>query len=756
MSATEKIQIVIDATGEGAKRALHSVGDAFTTGLGHKAKLAGAMVGASMVAAGAALAAFTIKAVADTTEYAESIDKAAKTTGIAAEELQKLKYAADQEHTSFEALNGGLKFLAKNMEAGKDAFAEIGISTTDASGQLRNTGDVLLELSDYFKNSTNDVEKQALALKLFGKSGSDLIPFLEQGSAEIARLGEEAEGLGIVLSGDAISAFEAYGDQVDKMKKSFEGVKMSVATAVLPAFSDVSAGITDMFVSLQESGSLDAIFGTVGGVIADLLPTLQTVFDLVGSVLDALAPMLSDVLGRLGEIFSQLVGYIMDSGMIEALAEVSSQLTDYILRALENMLPSIENIVEISATWAELMAPVVDVILAIANAVMGILGEAMNFVTGLIDGFLDKLSGKNPFEEALEKSEKAVDRLAGSWDSLTIAERKAELSALSFGISQAEAAGDTAAVEYLTEKYDELSGMLNSNAGDVDSWQASFSDALERAATMTDTDLAQMLTTFETLGGSMVKEGRDIPAKILKAFQSDLPQSNEILRATLAGAITEISTTVGLTTAQAGLMATALTGILDKYGGDLTQMTDADYQAIADLSGTSVEQVKETINTLAGTATTTMDNLSIHAQTTHDRIVAAFSEPVYQYIESIFHGPGEPDSEHTGGLIRHAGGEIPVAHAGLLVGRMKSDERLILAQTEEYMMQRSAVRKYGTGFMADVNAGRYQPGGGGKSFNINGPIYLTLENVTDAASLLSAISEGLGQEVKIYEAVHGR
>lgn len=60
-----------------------------------------------------------------------------------------------------------------------EVFSRLGVSVTDAAGQLRPTEDVLLDLADAFAAMPDGAEKSALAVKLFGKSGVELI--LNQG-----------------------------------------------------------------------------------------------------------------------------------------------------------------------------------------------------------------------------------------------------------------------------------------------------------------------------------------------------------------------------------------------------------------------------------------------------------------------------------------------------------------------------------------------------------------------------------------------
>lgn len=89
---------------------------------------------------------------------------------------------------------------------------------------------------------------------------------------------------------------------------------------------------------------------------------------------------------------------------------------------------------------------------------------------------------------------------------------------------------------------------------------------------------------------------------------------------------------------------------------------------------------------------------------------------------------------HTGGAIMHDGGPITRMHDG----GIRRDERLILAQAGEFMMQRSAVQNWGMGNLAymNANAPKKRGGDGGSapsypSVNADGRIELTITNITE-------------------------
>ena len=111
------------------------------------------------------------------------------------------------------------------------------------------------EVADRFEKMPNGTEKTALAMQLFGRSGAQLLPVLNRGSAGLADLSKKADELGVTLD----------QAQVDKMKESvaatrdfqasLQGLQISLGEAVIPALTSAStaaAGVASKFNALPE------------------------------------------------------------------------------------------------------------------------------------------------------------------------------------------------------------------------------------------------------------------------------------------------------------------------------------------------------------------------------------------------------------------------------------------------------------------------------------------------------------------------
>lgn len=210
--------------------------------LGRFGKTAGAALGLVATAAAAATVAmgFAVKGAID---HADALSKSAQKAGVTTEALSRLAYAASYSDVNLESLTGSLGKLSKTMaDASQNvkgpaasAFAALGISIKDASGNLRDSDAVFADISDRFSRLEDGSTKTALAMALFGKSGAQLIPLLNGGASQLKRYADEADRLGITLSTKTGRAAEEFNDTLSKVGQIMQGVANKVAEAALPA-----------------------------------------------------------------------------------------------------------------------------------------------------------------------------------------------------------------------------------------------------------------------------------------------------------------------------------------------------------------------------------------------------------------------------------------------------------------------------------------------------------------------------------------
>lgn len=281
----------------------------FNAGL--KSVLVG-LTAVTAAATGAAIAIFSVTRA--TAEAGNTAAKTATQIGLTAETYQELVFAAQRAGATSEQLNVALKTLgrqafdaARGTGEGLIAFERLGISATDASGALKTTEALLSEVSNAFRD-LSDEEALALAQKLFGEGGVALIPLLKQGADGIDELRRRARDLGFILDGETAKASEEFTDAMLDAEKALEGVRNTIGAAFLPVFTDLALAFTDavVFVRPFVQTFLEMIERTIGleTVLAGLAATILAFGSAAASVagvlgLGALAAAVSSLIGAL-------------------------------------------------------------------------------------------------------------------------------------------------------------------------------------------------------------------------------------------------------------------------------------------------------------------------------------------------------------------------------------------------------------------------------------------------------------------------
>jgi len=239
--------------------------------------LSGALGSLVPLASGAGLIAMAKHAV----DLGDDMNDMAQKTGVSVEQLSKFKQAAESSGTSVEGVTSAMIKLNRNMATDKAAktFKELGIASADASGKLKTTDEIMLEVAEKFKSMPDGAAKTAAAMALFGKSGADMIPMLNGGRASI-------ESLTATMSTSFAKGADQLNDKMAALQAKFLQLGVGVGTALMPAFNaltDVVVGIANAFSQLPEpiQGVTAGVIGLTAAFVV-LAPAINTVIALAG------------------------------------------------------------------------------------------------------------------------------------------------------------------------------------------------------------------------------------------------------------------------------------------------------------------------------------------------------------------------------------------------------------------------------------------------------------------------------------------
>jgi phage-related protein len=354
--------------------------------------------------------------------YADEMLTQSTVTGMSVESLQAYSYAADLVDVSMETLTGSMAKQVKSMSNARDgsakfadAYAKLGISVADSNGQLRDSETVYWETIDALGEISNETERDALAMQIFGKSAQELNPLIAQGSAGIAALTEEAKRMGAVLSEESIEKLGAFDDSVQRLKQGSEAAQRVMGTVLLPqlqTLADDGVSLLGDFTSgLVEAGDdfdkiSEVIGSTVGGLVDMIMENLPRIIQVGMDIVMAIVSSIVENLPTIVDCASSIVMTLLQ-GLIEALPAITEGALQLVLTLVQGIIDNLPAIIEaaiqmivtlalgIAEALPELIPSIVEAILLIVQVLLNnmdkILEAAFAIIKGLAEGLLNAL-----------------------------------------------------------------------------------------------------------------------------------------------------------------------------------------------------------------------------------------------------------------------------------------------------------------------------------------------------------------------------
>jgi hypothetical protein len=224
-----------------------------------------------------------------------------KTLGVALAVGGLTKLVANQ----FEAINA-LKDLADKTGVSTDKLAglqlaaeEAGISNTllekslvKLNNEMGMAGDVALrEWIEKTSKLTTQQEKLAAATEMFGARGSDMVRFLNGGTAALDEAQKAAESMGLAITQDVAIGVDRASEAFARFKMSVTGIFRALAGEIAP-FVELLSMKASSFLSSNGQGK------GIGTFIADVIVEMaKNVVDLIQSMVGGVLAMVAEVHG---------------------------------------------------------------------------------------------------------------------------------------------------------------------------------------------------------------------------------------------------------------------------------------------------------------------------------------------------------------------------------------------------------------------------------------------------------------------------
>ena len=265
------------------------------------------MQGLSMAAAGVVAALGTVSYKAG--QNADELNTLSKVYSIGTGDLQKYKATADLVDVSVETIAKSHTKLEKSMYSAQDgsgsmaeAFDKLGVSVTDADGNLRDSDAVWQDTIAALGQVENETERDALAMQLMGKSAAELNPLIEDGGETYKNVADTMSKYGLdFVDQETLDKANQFNDELDTMK-------MIGSVAIAQVGSELAAYLAPALEKVVDW------IGKLANWLSTLSPEVLTVIGIVAGVVAAIAPVLI-IVGKLAMAISSIMSLASTLGV---------------------------------------------------------------------------------------------------------------------------------------------------------------------------------------------------------------------------------------------------------------------------------------------------------------------------------------------------------------------------------------------------------------------------------------------------------
>jgi hypothetical protein len=214
-------------------------------------------IGRKMAEVGAAVVAPLLGAAKAYAAIGDNLVHVSERTGIAVEALSELSFAADQCGIEMEAFETGIRKMqktivsaAKGSSEAQEALGLLGVTIKDLDGLSPDEQFKLI--ADRISQIEDPTIRAAMAMQIFGKNGTALLPMISMGAEGIDALRKQARALGLTISTEDAEAAHSFNRALEVLWKVLKHGVFVIGSALAPTLKDVAKWITGVVVRATE------------------------------------------------------------------------------------------------------------------------------------------------------------------------------------------------------------------------------------------------------------------------------------------------------------------------------------------------------------------------------------------------------------------------------------------------------------------------------------------------------------------------
>lgn len=250
--------------------------------------------------------------IASVRNWASAVNDLEDKTNMSAESASRLLAVGEFVGLATEEMSGAMAKMSKTAytaakaietaaasgNISQDVFTKFGIQILDSNNRLLSAEQILSNVTEKHRAMANGVEKTAMEMEIFGRSGAKLNDLLNLTDDQFQAVYRSAEKTGLVLDHKTTQAFEDAEFAINAAGQAMKGLAVSVGAQMLPQFKALAEGTRDVAewfadlsdeqrtvitVSLEAAAAISALSLAIQGVSALAGPYIGILNSIAGA-----------------------------------------------------------------------------------------------------------------------------------------------------------------------------------------------------------------------------------------------------------------------------------------------------------------------------------------------------------------------------------------------------------------------------------------------------------------------------------------
>ncbi|QAY96711.1 hypothetical protein CWB41_14025 [Methylovirgula ligni] len=242
--------------------------------------------------------------------------------------------------TDFQSLENDLQRFQLGLAGAQNSTNRVaqglrvlGLNAREFSGL--SVDQQVLKLADAFSGFADGPTKTAAAMALLGRSGAEMLPFLDRGREGFEELTAEVQRLGASLSNDQAAAFMQVEENFHRVQAAAQGLSISMFSALAPSINGAINAFVDFRGDLDQASAHSQASRAEMQLLADAGKTVATGFIGLGSIFTSTLSLVElavrevvDAVGTAGAVIRDAWQRNWTEIPVDAKAGLSSMKTD--------------------------------------------------------------------------------------------------------------------------------------------------------------------------------------------------------------------------------------------------------------------------------------------------------------------------------------------------------------------------------------------------------------------------------------------